>query len=144
MKKAILLFMLISSALLFNGCSLDDGQNFHFTTLSVVDANLPEFFELNETYSIEVTYERPNDCTFFEGFDVTQTAQTDRDVVVIGSVLTEDTACAQVIQEVTATFEFVVLYSGEYNFRFYAGQSASDNSSEFLEFTVPVVEVPTN
>ncbi|WP_431126834.1 hypothetical protein [Flagellimonas flava] len=139
MRKAIMLIMLIGTAGLFNACDLDDGQNFRFTTLSIVDANVPESFELNETYSIEVTYVRPNGCTFFEGFDVARTAQTDREVVVIGSVLTDDTACTQVVQEVNASFDFQVLYTGEYHFRFYTGQDENDNS-EFLEFTIPVIE----
>jgi len=52
-----MLIMLFGTVGLFNACDLDDGQNFRFTTLSIVDANLPESFELNETYSIEVTYE---------------------------------------------------------------------------------------
>ncbi len=139
MKKAIMLIMLLGTALLFNACELDDGQNFRFTTLAIVDAKLPESFELNETYSIEVTYVRPDACTFFEGFDIARTAQTDRDVVVIGSVLTDETACAQVIEEVTASFDFVVLFSGEYHFRFFSGRDENDNS-QFLEFTVPVIE----
>lgn len=143
MKKAIMLIMLFGTVLLFNACDLDDGQNFRFTNLPIVDANVPEFFELNQTYSIEVTYIRPDACTFFEGFDVIPTAETDRDVVVIGSVLTDETACAQVVQEVTATFDFRVLFTGEYHFRFYSGQD-TDNSAEYLEFIVPVVEVPTN
>ena len=48
MKKAIMLIMLLGTALLFNACELDDGQNFRFTTLTIVDAKLPESFELNE------------------------------------------------------------------------------------------------
>ncbi len=143
MKKAIVLVILFGVAALFNACEIDDGQNFRFTTLAIVDADVPDFFELNETYNIEVTYVRPDECTFFEGFDVAKTAETDRDVAVIGSVLTDEIACAQVVQEVTATLQFVVLYTGEYHFRFYSGQDQNDNSM-FLEFTVPVVEVPTN
>ncbi|MCL6266694.1 hypothetical protein [Flagellimonas myxillae] len=139
MKKAIMLIMLFGTVLLFNACNLDDGQNFRFTTLSIVDAQVPEFFELNQRYSIEVTYIRPDACTFFEGFDVARTAQTDRDVVVIGSVLTDDTACAQLAEEVKASFDFNVLYSGEYHFRFYTGQDEEDNS-EFLEFIIPVMD----
>ncbi|SHH08032.1 hypothetical protein [Flagellimonas flava] len=139
MKKAMVLLMLLGVAGLFSGCELDDGQNFHFTTLSIVDVTLPESFELNKTYDIEVTYVRPDACTFFEGFEVTRTGQTDRDVVVIGSVFTDEQACAQVIQEVSATFEFQVIYSGEYHFRFFSGRDTNDNAN-FLEFTVPVVE----
>ena len=74
----------------------------------------------------------------FEGFDVAKTAQTDRDVVVVGSVLTdEDRACTQEITEVVATMQFRVIYTGEYHFRFYAGKDEEDNNV-YLEYTVPV------
>lgn len=139
MKKAIMLGMLLGAAMLFNACNLDDGQNFRFTTLNIVDANVPEFFELNKTYSIEVTYERPDSCTFFEGFNISRPALTDRDVAVIGSVLTEETACTPAIEEITASFDFIVLYRGEYHFRFFAGRD-ENNDSIFLEYTIPVEE----
>ncbi len=79
MKKGIVLLFFSLMCTLFYSCDLDDddAQNFHFTTLTVLEADVPESFELNETYDIEVTYLRPNSCTFFEGFDVTNTAETD-------------------------------------------------------------------
>ncbi|UJH68993.1 hypothetical protein [Allomuricauda sp. SCSIO 65647] len=129
---------------LFQGCSIDDNDaNFHFVALSIVDVDIPAAFELNETYEIGVTFIRPDGCTFFEGFDVSNTAQTDRDVVAIGTVLNNETACTQAIEEVEATFTFVVLYNQEYHFRFYAGDD-TDGEPEYLEFTVPIEEVPSN
>lgn len=144
MKKVIALFVILGALMTFNSCDLDDDQpNFHFTTLSVVEAQVPDSFVLNEVYDIEVTYIRPDECTFFEGFDVAKTGETDRDVVVIGSVLTDQQFCAQVIEEVTATFQFNVIFTGEYRFRFYAGQDEND-SAVYLEYTVPVEVPPTN
>ncbi len=138
MKKVIVLFALFGVCALFSSCDLDDdGQNFQFKTLKVVDAKVPEFFELNQTYDIEVTYIRPNGCTFFEGFDVTRTAETNRDIVAIGSELTGDTACTQALEEVVAILKFNVLFTGEYNFRFYAGTDSNDEAT-YLEYTIPV------
>lgn len=138
MKKAILLLLLFGGCMLFNSCGLDDdGQNFHFTTLSITEANVPDSFDLNETYTIEVTYLRPNNCTFFEGFDFSKPGETDRDIVAIGSVLTDDSACTQVVEEVIATFEFNVIFTDDYHFRFYSGTDANDNPT-YVEYTIPV------
>ncbi|MDC6366430.1 MULTISPECIES: hypothetical protein [Flavobacteriaceae] len=139
MKKIIVPIFAIMACTFFGSCDLEsDSPNFHFTTLKVVEAELPESFELNTTYDLQVTYERPNGCTFFEGFDVDKIGQTDRDVAVIGTVLTdENAACTQAIEQVVATLRFQVIFTEDYNFRFYAGQDASENPV-YLEYTVPV------
>lgn len=139
MRKVIMPIVAFMACSLFSSCELDsDSPNFYFTTLDVVEASLPESFTLNQTYNIEVTYLRPNGCTFFEGFDVSKTGETDRDVVVIGSVLTDqDAVCTQAVEEVTATLPFRVIFTEEYHFRFYAGQDEND-SPVYVEYTVPV------
>ncbi|MDC6362027.1 MULTISPECIES: hypothetical protein [Flavobacteriaceae] len=145
MKKVFVPILVLVACSLFSACNLDDDTpNFYFTTLAAVEAEMPESFELNQTYNIKVTYLRPNGCTFFEGFDVTKLGETDREVVVVGSVLTDDdTACTEAVQEVEATLPFRVIFTGEYNFKFYAGQDANDEAV-FLEYTVPVDEAQTN
>ena len=142
MRRIIFLVVLALLLPFANSCSIDDGENFQFVTLQIVDAELPEFFEPNQTYEIRVTYIRPDGCTFFQGFDVTKRGQTDRDVVAIGGVLDNDTACTQAIEEVEASFQFMVLYDQEYHFRFYAGDD-TNGQPEYLEFTVPIAESPT-
>lgn len=139
MKKAIVPILIFVACSLFSSCDLNnDTPNFYFTTLDVVEATFPESFELDQTYDIEVTYLRPNGCTFFEGFDVSKTGDTDRDVVVIGSVLTdEDAVCTQAVEEITATLPFRVIFTGEYHFRFFAGHDENENAV-YLEYTVPV------
>lgn len=138
MKKLIALFAVIAMGSTLSSCDLDDGQNFQFTTLRVVEAQMPEFFELNEIYDIEVTYQRPNGCTFFEGFDVVKTGDTDRDVVVVGTEIVDgDIACTQAVEEVTAILQFNVIFTGEYHFRFYSGNDNEDNAT-YIEYTVPV------
>ncbi|WP_127136117.1 hypothetical protein [Flagellimonas oceanensis] len=146
MKKVLMPFILIVACSWFTSCEVDDDSpNFYFTALTTVEVDMPESFEYGETYDIEVTYLRPNNCTFFEGFDVTDTAETGRDVVVIGSVLTdEDRACTEAVEEVVANLRFKVIYKDDYTFRFYAGNDADDNAT-YLEYTVPLVtETPTN
>lgn len=139
MKKMLMPLVLLVACSWLGSCDLDDDTpNFYFAALKTVEVEMPEAFVFGETYDIDVTYQRPDGCTFFEGFDVAKTAQTDRDVVVVGSVLTdEDRACTQEITEVVATMQFRVIYTGEYHFRFYAGKDEEDNNV-YLEYTVPV------
>ncbi|WP_430908567.1 hypothetical protein [Maribacter sp. 2-571] len=136
MKRLSLLLGLVLVFFGSVGCNNDDGVNFHFEALEIVNAQLPDAFELNEQYEITVTYNRPDDCTFFEGFDVSQNDTTVRSVVVVGSVLT-DRECNETGDQVTATFNFVVLHDQDYRFRFWQGE---DENGEplYLEVIVPI------
>ncbi|MEM6866165.1 MAG: hypothetical protein AAF575_13310 [Bacteroidota bacterium] len=137
MKKVVLGCLFCVLCIPLSSCDTDDGPNFHFTTLSVVEANVPESFQLNQSYNIEVIYRRPDSCTFFEGFDVAKPEETERNITVIGSVFTDDDACAQLTEEVSARFQFNVIFTGTYRFRFYTGQDEFGDAT-FLEYTVPV------
>lgn len=118
-------------------CDLeDDGISYHFVPLQITSADLPESFDLNGIYEVSVTYLKPNSCVFFEGFDIRREDTTTRNVVAIGSEL-EDRECAQVIEEETATFNFQVLYTEPYLFRFWTGED-ENGVSEYFEITVPV------
>lgn len=145
MKKVLMPVFLFVALALFSSCELDDDSpNFYFTALTVVEADVPESFVYGNTYDINVTYIRPNGCTFFEGFDVTKTAETEREIVVVGSVLTdEDRACTQALEEVVATMKFSVIYTGEYTFKFYTGEDANGNPT-YIEYAIPVTERTTN
>ena len=131
------MFLIVSISLLLGSCINDDGANFHFTTLRIVDAEVPESFDLNKTYQINITYSLPDGCTSYEGFDISKTAITTRNVVAIGAVRTDAEACIQSVVEGTASFNFKVIYNEPYTFNFYQGEN-SDGEAEFLEFIVPV------
>lgn len=131
------LYVLAGIALLLNSCSLDDDQDdFRFVSLPVLSADLPESFELNETYTIKVTYLIPDSCTLFEGFDITREGNSLRNVVAVGT-RPENRSCAEIAQEGTASFEFICLYENTYRFRFWSG---TDENGEalFIEYEVPV------
>lgn len=137
MRKKLLL-LVIFTAFILNGCSIDDdGPNFHFIELQIVDAELPESFDFNKNYVITVTYLKPDGCTFYEGFDVQREALTVRNVVAVGSVRTDSQSCTEAIIEETASFNFSVIYTDPYTFKFYTGES-SDGEPEYLEIIVPV------
>ncbi len=137
MKRFVFLF-LIGVALVFSGCSLDSQEpNFYFEPLSIVSAVMPDSFELNQTYQIEVTYKLPNECTGFGGFDVTQQNETIRNVVVFGTARTDMDNCAQTISEKKETFDFICKYNQTYTFRFWQGVDQNDEH-QYLEIEVPV------
>lgn len=138
MKRVLKVIFLFSCISLLGGCDIESsGSNFKFVTLRIVDVELPESFDINGFYDIQVTYERPNGCTFFEGFDVTRVDQNTRDVVAIGTEFIDDMACTQAIEEVVANFQFEVVYSGPYTFRFFNGTDANGNPV-YLEYVVEV------
>tara|TARA_R110000868_G_scaffold369748_1_gene633237 strand:- start:256 stop:678 length:423 start_codon:yes stop_codon:yes gene_type:complete len=134
-KKLVLLAVFI--AFISNGCSIeDDDANFHFTALEIVGAELPESFDYNKTYEILVNYIKPDSCTNYEGFDVVKDSLTVRNVVAIGSVRTDIDCTVQSIEQ-TASFNFKVIYTDPYTFKFYTGDN-SEGEAEYLEVVVPV------
>ncbi|WP_405411429.1 hypothetical protein [Maribacter sp. Asnod1-A12] len=137
MKIKLMLLTLVL-AFICNGCSIDDDDaNFHFTALEIVDAELPESFDLNEVYTISVNYLRPDSCTYYEGFDVVKDSLTVRSVVAIGAVRTDFEDCMEELIEETASFNFQVIYTEPYTFKFYKGDN-SDGEAEYMEIVVPV------
>lgn len=135
MKKVLAVF---SIAVLFSfyGCEIDSPENFQFVTLKTIAVDLPEAFEHNAQHNIQVTYERPDDCTFFEGFDVFEGDLNTRNIVAIGSLL-EKEECVAMDDNVTAAFLFTPINSGNYTLRFYSGDD-EDGNPMYLEYVVPV------
>lgn len=121
----------------FYGCEIEPGENFHFTTLSITAAELPEEFVLDQVYDIPVTLMIPDGCTSFEGFDSTIGIGNTRTVVAIGTVAS-DVSCTQAVEMVEESFQVSIIYTDTYVFRFYQGESSS-GEAEYLEFSIPVV-----
>ncbi|WP_149273877.1 hypothetical protein [Pareuzebyella sediminis] len=126
--------------LFFGSCSLDDDRvNFQYVPLEILSASVPDTFEFGQVYEINVNLLRPNECTLSEGFDVHRSANDSmniRTVSAIGILLDEDD-CPEINQEVEDSFQFEVVYSKPYLFRFYTGDD-SEGNPEFLEIEVPV------
>ena len=137
MKRLYVTFLAIVLSVAINSCSLnDDGVSFHYEALQITSAEVPESFNLHQIYTIKVNMLRPDDCTLIEGFNVTRSDVTVRNVVAIGAVL-ERPNCQPVDQEVQDTFQFEVLYDEPYLFRFYTGEDAN-GEAQYLEIEVPV------
>jgi len=138
MKRTVLLLCALMVSLTFSSCDLgDDGPNFHFIPLRIESVDMPESFDLDETYEINVTFILPDGCTYYEGFDVVKEATSTRKVVAVGAQRTDQEVCTQVVREEMASFTFVVLYDEMYLFRFYQGED-ENGEQLFLEVEVPV------
>lgn len=130
----VLLLVMLTLAV---GCDSDDDEmKYHFVALEISEVDLPESFQLNETYRIGVTYRVPNSCTSLEGFDVSSEELTVRRVVAIGAEVQEQ-ACTEAVEELQTSFQFICLYSDTYLFRFYAGDDET-GEPQYLEVEVPV------
>ncbi len=137
MKKLFLFLVIIILAVSYNSCSVDDGPNFRIAALQITDAEFPDAFKKDSTYTIKVKYIRPDSCTFFEGFEVVREADTIRNVAVIGSIMTDSNDCREIAEELETSFEFKVLYSDTYLFKFLTGNN-QDGEAQYLEIEVPV------
>ncbi len=135
-----LYFLLFSTVFVLGACSFDDdGVNFHYTPLEIVNADVPESFDFGGTYTISVDILRPDDCTLTDSFDVrrfTTDSTNVRTVTAIGILLDNDD-CLPLDQEIQDSFEFEVIYTNPYIFRFYSGKD-ENGDSEFIEVEVPV------
>lgn len=135
--KVSAMLLLAISFLGSNSCDNDDnGSDVAFQRLQIVDAELPDSFDLGELYEIRATYVRPDGCTYFQGFDVYPKDTTVREVVAVGATYI-DQQCTQEATEVTDRFLFRVVYDQPYTFRFYQGEDANGDP-DFLEVEVPV------
>ncbi|MFH6603004.1 hypothetical protein ACEZ3G_05910 [Maribacter algicola] len=138
MKRWYLKFVAVVLLGSVGSCSLndDDGVNFHYEALQILSVEVPESFSLQQIYTIKVNMLRPDDCTLIEGFDVTKSDLTVRNVIAVGAVL-DKPDCKTVNQEVQDTFQFKVIYDEPYLFRFYTGEDAN-GEAQYLEIEVPV------
>ncbi len=138
MKKTFLALCALMASLTFSSCDLeDDGPNFHFVPLRIESVEMPESFDLEETYVISFKYIVPDGCTNYEGIDVVDEEVTTRKVVAIGAQRTDQVECIEVIREEMGSFNFVVIHNQPYLFRFYQGEDIN-GEQQFLEVEVPV------
>lgn len=138
MKRLLKGLPLLLFALLCAGCDItDDGAKYHFVPLQITAADVPESFQLNQTYEIGVTYLRPNGCTGFQGFDIISQDSADyviRRVVAIGAEF-QDPTCPETNDELQESFQFICLYPQPYLFRFYTGDDEA-GVPQYLEVEV--------
>lgn len=138
MKKVFTIALALAWSIFFSSCELDDKDNFYFVNLEIIDADVPDFFVLNQAHNIEVNFSRPSNCTFFQGFDVFSDENGVTTVVAIGSVLTEED-CTPSQESLTGILTITTEAVPFYTLRFYTGED-TDGNLQYLEYQVPVVD----
>jgi len=134
MKKLAFLFLI---SIMFFSCSVDDdgAVNISIEFLPIESAELPDFFELNETYQIPITYYRSSTCHSFRNFYYQQN-ENERLVAIINNVI-ESESCEDLTDElVEVTLDFIAIYNQTYVFKFWQGVDENENDIYY------VVEVP--
>ncbi|MGD1946970.1 MAG: hypothetical protein ACFB0A_12085 [Croceivirga sp.] len=139
MKRIYGFILLVMGGLSFSSCELDTQENFHFVNLSITEAEIPDFFVLGQSHSMDVTFLRPDSCTYFQGFDVFTDETGLTTVVAIGSVLTQEGDCTSTEDLLTEIVSVTIKDVEFYTLRFYTGDDANGNHL-YDEHRVPVVD----
>lgn len=134
LKSLTKLLFIFLSFLIVTSCSNDDDGDcipLQVETDEVTSVDAPETAEVNETIEIEVQFTVRNSCGEFSRFIETGTPMN-RNIVVEARY--EGCACAQVIETITAIYEFTPTEAGEYLLNFRSG------TNEFITAEITVTE----
>ena len=134
--KRLVVFCL--TLMLFASCSVDDDStSFSFEVLPVESVDIPDEFELGETYPITVSYLRPSTCHGFKEFYYLK-ENNERTVAPITYVFDNNDCETLEDNLVEATFNFIVTSNGSYIFKFWQGEE-TDGETQYLIIEVPVI-----
>ena len=134
--KRLVVFCL--TLMLFASCSVDDDStSFSFEVLPVESVDIPDEFELGETYPITVSYLRPSTCHGFKEFYYLK-ENNERTVAPITYVFDNNDCETLEDKLVEATFNFIVTSNCSYIFKFWQGED-TDGETQYLIIEVPVI-----
>ena len=135
MKRFIVICL---TFILFVSCSVndDDATNYSFEILPVESVDIPDAFELGETYPITVYYYMPSTCHNFKEFYYYK-ENNERTVAPITYVFDRNDCESFIDELVEATFNFIVTSNGSYIFKFWQGED-TNGESQYLTIEVPV------
>ena len=140
MKKILLLLGVL--CIIITSCSIDNGDKlkFHVEFLPVVSVEIPETMQPGGTYEFKVTYSRPTDCYYFDGFYYEP--EGNANIVAVQTLVIEDADCQPLTTLAPEVATFQVSCSPDYTastyfFKFYQGEDA-DGNQQFMEVYIPV------
>jgi hypothetical protein len=145
MKRLILLF---ASVLLLVSCDVDDdGPNVAYEFAEITETDLPDYFEMGETYSFDVSYQLPSACHDFYTFQTNQYSSEEKDstlVIEIGALTNYDPNLTECTEEgslsESKTIKGLKINNKQYNnyhFKLLTGGD-EDNNAQYLNVEVPV------
>ncbi|TNJ47222.1 hypothetical protein KFZ70_04470 [Tamlana fucoidanivorans] len=141
MKRLVFICLTL---VLFLSCSTDnnDHPNFRLEVLPVESVvEIPDEFELGETYPITISYFKPSTCHSFSEFYYAKD-NNERTVAPIDIVFDKDNCEALEDELVEQTFNFTVTSNGSYIFKFWQGED-EEGEDQFIIIEVPVVTSPS-
>ncbi|MFC0603362.1 hypothetical protein [Winogradskyella pulchriflava] len=139
MKKCAYLVLLVFTLLV--SCSLEDDPNndFYLEFMPVEDIIMPEEFVHGETYSIGVSYIKPNSCYQFNNFAYDIDGH-ERTIAVVNTVYTGSSAnCVGEPVLNTVSFDFTVTGTDTYIFKFFQGEDETGTDQYYI-IEIPVVD----
>lgn len=137
MKKLIFLCAVLLS---LASCSVDDSDSYTYEILPVKSVEIPDEFILGQIYPITITYTRPAGCYIFNDFYYTRDLNQ-RTVAIINTVYPNKNCGFKEETEAEATFNFKVLNTGTYVFKFWQGEDEAGKDLYYI-VEVPVVKIP--
>lgn len=142
MKKLILILV---AALTVTSCSIDDdGPNFEYDIAEIVANDLPNEFEMGETYEVTVTYLLPSDCHNFAGVDARRAGSTGEDLrtiyVAAIAAIELGTTCDDSVEgdEGTTKFSITITEEEDYTFKFLIGEAGGE--AVYNTVVIPVAQ----
>lgn len=143
MKKLALLF---SCVFVFVACDLEDEEPWKVPVYAeVTDVDLPESFEMGETYEIDVTYLLPSACHEAAGLDVERggsAGEEYREIYIAGvaTIYSDQTECTEEEEDLSSTSDFTLTINVEEPYTFYLWQGVDEeNKNIFTTIEVPVI-----
>ena len=144
MKKLVLILLVIAG---LSSCSIndDDIPNITYELAEITANDLPENFQLGETYTVTVDYVLPSQCNSFAGIDARRGGNVgeERRNIYIAAVsqFVDSIECDSEATGNTGSGTFSITIDESEDFTFYFWTGVSDtNEPLYEEVTVPVIE----
>ncbi len=138
MKKLLFVCIVI---LTFWSCSVgddNDDYNYYFEFLPIEEVVIPEAFELDSTYQIEVSYYRPSTCHSFHDFYYV--AEGNERTVAVINLVQDVSSCEEIEDElIDVSFSFKAVYDQTYLFKFWQGENEAGEDL-YLTYEIPIAE----
>lgn len=133
MKRYLLLLF---TALTLLSCNNDE-TNYHFESVPVLTAEVPDEFYHNEYNLITVAYELPASCYAYYYYDY-QYEGASRIITPI-AIVNDDITCEETPREGRFTFRILATQTEPYILNFWQGEDV-DGEPIYLTIEVPVID----
>ncbi len=131
------LFLTILILGLLTSCQLDiKDDNLHFEKIPISNITIPEYMNVNTSYTITFDYALINGCYSFYNIDFEVYDDNTRIITALAEV-NESGYCTEVYITESTSVTFKPLEAKEYHFKFWTGKD-NNNNDLYEEYTVNV------